>query len=116
MPVTFVGVKMESYFESLSLELKGLKNRVRNFIEDKHWQTDGEWKESVLRSFLRRNLPSNVKVGRGFVITERGASKQLDIFIYDAASPVLFADADLVFVTPDAVIGVIEVKTSVNSH
>jgi hypothetical protein len=102
------------YFLSLSQELRGLQNRVRNFIEDAHWQTDGEWKESVLRSFLRRNLPKTVEIGRGFMVSSRGCSSQIDVLIYDAAKPVLFHDGDLVFITPDALCGMIEVKSSLN--
>jgi hypothetical protein len=103
------------YFLSLSQELRALQNRVRNFIDDAHWQTDGEWKESVLRYFLRRNLPQTVGVGRGFVVSPNGNSNQMDVLIYDSAKPVLFRDGDLVFVTPDAVCGVIEVKSSLNN-
>jgi hypothetical protein len=103
------------YFLSLSQELRGLQNRVRNFIDDAHWQTDGEWKESVLRYFLRRNLPRIVEVGRGFVVSPRGHSNQMDVLIYDSAKPVLFRDGDLVFVTPDAVCGAIEVKSNLNN-
>lgn len=103
------------YFRSLTSELGSLKNRVRNFIEESHWLTDGEWKESVLRSCLKRNLPKSVQVGRGFVITEDGTSTQIDILIHDSTKPVLFQDGDLVFVTPDAVLGIIEVKTSVDN-
>ena len=105
----------ENYFKSLSLELKSLKNRVRNFIQNSHWLTDGEWKESVLRAFLRRQLPRSVEIGRGFVITDSAASKQIDILIYDSTKPILFRDGDLVFVTPDAVLGIIEVKTSIDN-
>lgn len=103
------------YFLSLSQELRGLQNRVRNFIDDAHWQTDGEWKESVLRYFLRRNLPRTVEIGRGFVVSPRGPSNQMDVLIYDSAKPVLFRDGDLVFVTPDAVCGAIEVKSNLNN-
>lgn len=103
------------YFQSLSSELASLKNRVRSFIRDKHWQTDGEWKESVLRTFLRRHLPKSVEIGRGFVITENQPSRQIDILIYDSNKPILFQDGDLVFVTPDAVLGIIEVKTSLDN-
>jgi hypothetical protein len=104
-------VDISTYFESLTKELTALQNRVRNFIADAHWQTDGEWKESVLRYFLKRNLPNNVEVGRGFVVSPIGTSSQIDVLIYDAAMPVLFRDGDLVFVTPDAVRAVIEVKS-----
>jgi hypothetical protein len=101
-----------SYFQSLSQELDALKGRVRNLINNKHWLTDGEWKESVLRAVLKRHLPKSVEVGRGFVITPNGTSSQIDILIYDSTKPILFQDGDLVFVTRDAVIGVIEVKSS----
>ena len=104
----------ETYFKSLSDELGALKHRVRDLIASNHWLTDGEWKESVLRSFLRRNLPRTVEVGRGFVIAEEGVSRQNDVLVFDASKPVLFRDGDLVFVTPDTVEGIIEVKSSIN--
>lgn len=104
------------YYRSLSLELRGLKNRVRSFIRDRHWLTDGEWKESVLRSMLRRHLPRTVEVGRGFVVAPHGTSTQIDVLLHDTDKPILFRDGDLVFVTPDAVRGVIEVKTRINDR
>ena len=103
-----------SYFKSLSAELEALKNRVRQFIDDRHWLTDGEWKEGVLKSFLRRSLPKTVDLGRGFIVTDAGVSRQIDVLIFDTSTPILFRDGDLVFVTPDAVEGVIEVKSSIN--
>gem|GEM_PF-5958896 len=36
-----------AYFESLTDEIRSMKNRIRNFIGDVHWLTDGEWKETV---------------------------------------------------------------------
>ena len=60
-------MNIENYFKSVTLEIEALKNRVRDFIDDSHWQTDGEWKESVLRSILSRNIPENIKIGRGNV-------------------------------------------------
>lgn len=106
-------MNVRRYFESLGLELDSLKERVRDLIADAHWQTDGEWKESVIRQILRRHLPATALVGRGFVITSDSASGQLDVLIHDAAKPVVFKDGDLAFVTPDAVLGIIEVKTRV---
>ena len=101
------------YFDSLTDELRSLKNRIRHFISDAHWQTDGEWKESILRSVLRRYLPNTINVGNGFIITKEGPSTQIDILIYDTTKPVLFKDGDFVLVTPDATLGVIEVKTKI---
>lgn len=104
-------MQIEAYFRSLTLEVEALMDRVRHLLETRHWQTDGEWKESVIRQVLRRHLPGSVSVGRGFVVTAAAASRQLDVLIIDAGKPVLFRDGDLVFVTPDAVVGVIEVKS-----
>ena len=103
------------YFESLSLELESMKDRVRYLIHDQHWLTDGEWKESVLRSVLRRHLPASVEVGSGFVVGPNSSSGQIDILIYDAAKPVLFRDGDLVFLASDAVKAIIEVKSKIQS-
>jgi len=108
-------MNIEEYFKSLTLELNGLKNRVRNFIADAHWQTDGEWKESVLRSFLNRNLSESIKVGRGFVVTPFGPTSQIDVLIYSSDCPVFFRDGDLVFIPPEGVRGIIEVKTNITS-
>lgn len=106
----------QSYFRSLSTELQALKDRVRNFIDGSHWLTDGEWKESVIRYFLKRNLPGTINVGRGFIIEGTNKSRQIDVLIYDDSKPVLFRDGDLVFVTPDVVNGIIEVKSRINPH
>lgn len=104
-----------AYFESLTDELHSMKNRVRNFIGDAHWQSDGEWKETILRSVLRRYLPRTADVGKGFIITKDGPSTQIDILVYDATKPILFRDGDFVLITPDAAIGIIEVKTRIEN-
>lgn len=103
-----------AYFKSLSTELDALKNRVRYLIGTKHLPTDGEWKESILRTILRRHLPSTVEVGRGFVVKPNSPSKQIDVLIYDTSKPLLYQDGDLVMITPDSVKGIIEVKTKLD--
>lgn len=99
------------YFRSITMELQALKNRVRHFIGNHHWLTDGEWKESVLRAVFRRHLPQSMGVGSGFVITPEGPSTQIDILIYDRTKPVLYQDGDLLIVTADLCLAIIEVKT-----
>ena len=101
-----------AYFQSLTQEIQALKNRVRYFIQDRHWLSDGLWKESVLRSVLRRHLPKTLEVGTGFFVTSEGVSSQIDILIYDTSKPILFQDGDFVVVTPDLVRSIIEVKTT----
>jgi len=103
------------YHESLTDELHSLKDRIRNLIGSSHWLTDGEHKEAVLRTMLRRHLPESFIVGRGFIITEKENSTQIDLLIVDGNKPTLFKDGDLMFVTPDCVRAIIEVKTSLDS-
>ena len=98
------------YHKSLTDELHALKDRIRNLAE--HWPTDGEYKEAALRTVLRRHLPSSLVVGRGFILTEKSSSSQIDLLIADGSKPTLFRDGDLMFVTPDCVRAVIEVKTT----
>lgn len=107
---------LEEQFKAQTLELEALKNRVRNFSQTKHWQTDGEWKESVLRTVLRRHLPKHLEPLRGFVTDGAQSTRQIDVLIYDSTKPVLFRDGDLVFLTPDAVAGIIEVKSSIDTR
>jgi hypothetical protein len=65
---------------------------------------------------LAQRAPNNVVIGRGFVITDSGPTTQCDILIYRADLPVLFRQGDLAFVTPDAVVGIIEVKSRATSQ
>lgn len=104
-------MNVESYFKSLSLEFTALKDRVRNFIDDAHWPTDGGWKETVLRTILSRSLPQDIQIGQGFIVTPEWKSTQIDILLYSSSAPLLFRDGNLVIVQPSAVRGVIEVKT-----
>jgi len=101
------------YYKSLAHEITAVKDRVQILIGKGHWQTVGSWKESVLRSILRRHIPSSFQIGSGFVLSEYGISTQIDILIYDDSGPVLFRDGDLVIVTPDIVRAAIEVKTRI---
>jgi len=108
-------MNIKEYFESLTNELHSLKNRIRNFIDYNHPLSDGEWKESALRSIIRRHLPANIEVGRGFVVKSTDPSKQTDILFYDNTKPVLFRDGDFLFITPDATKGIVEVKTKIHN-
>lgn len=103
-----------AYHKSLTEELYSIKNRIRNLVQ--HWATDGESKEVALRSLLRKHLPESVIVGRGFIVTADQSSTQIDVLIVDARKPTLFKDGDLLIVTPDSVVGVIEVKTELRTE
>jgi len=104
------------HFQSLTKELEALKDRVLHFIGHAHAPTTGEWKESVLRSMLAQRLPDTIKVGRGFILKKGDVSKQCDLLLYRSNSPIPFRDGDLVFVSEDAVVAVIEVKSKIHSR
>lgn len=109
-----------AYHRSIAHELCAAKNRVRSLIGDKHWATDGEHRETVLRSVLERHLSENLRIGRGFVCfreiedqeDQKDTSYQIDILITKMEKPTLYKEGDLVFVTPDCVSAIIEVKSS----
>ena len=101
------------YHLSVTEELYSIKDRIRSLVP--HWATDGEYKEVALRSVLRRHLPESVIVGRGFVVGPHSSSTQIDVLVVNANKPTLFKDGDLLIVTPDSVVGAIEVKTKLRS-
>jgi len=103
----------QAFHKSISEELFSIKNRVRNLVH--HWPSDGAFKEIALRAVLRRHLPASVAVGSGFIVTKDRSSTQIDILVIDSRKPILFQDGDVFIVTPDAVLGVIEVKTRLSS-
>lgn len=106
-----------SYQKSISIELLSEKDRVRNFIDDRHWGEEGRYKEIILMDCIRRKLPSNVNVGTGFVIGDQNTiSSQIDIIIYRSEIPTLFQKGDFVILTKESVLGIIEVKTKLCSE
>jgi len=102
------------YQQSISNELISIKNRVRNFIDDRHWGEDGRYKEIILSEMLKRHLPKNVSVGTGFVVNQENISTQIDIIIYDSKYPLMFEQGDFVIVPSESVIGIVEVKSSLD--
>lgn len=105
------------YRKSISDELISLKDRVRRFIDDKHWGEDGRYKEIILSEKLREYLPENVLIGTGFVMCEHNSTTtQIDVIIYRNDIPVLFKKENFVIVTKESVLGIIEVKTTLSSR
>lgn len=108
----------KNFQKSITLELETLKNRVRDLIDDKHWLSDGEFKEAILRNVLKRNLPSNLSIGTGFVINSqtKEISSQIDLIIYENEYPPLFIEGDFILIESKGVKGIIEVKTKLNNN
>ncbi len=107
---------LKGFYESVSAELIGIKDRVRNIIGAANWGVDGTYKEAILRNIISKLLPKNYSISTGFVINaDREITTQLDLIIYDDASPVLFKEGDFAIVLAHTVWGIIEVKTRFSS-
>lgn len=98
-------------FYHITAEMEALKNRVRRLIGNRHFPTDGEWKESIVRTMIRRYLSSSHTIARGFIVTSEATTSQIDVMLVKPNSPCLHQDGDLLCVTPDSVSAIAEVKT-----
>lgn len=100
------------YQQSVASEFIAIKDRVRYFINDRHWGEDGKYKEIILMNYLRKVLPNNVSVGTGFIRNRyKELTRQIDIIIYKDDLPKLFIEGDFVILMPESVLGIIEVKS-----
>ncbi|MBV7533035.1 hypothetical protein [Chitinophaga sp. sic0106] len=55
--------------ESITKELKYTKDRVRNLIGNANWGVDGRFKEAILSKIIGQFLPSNLRIGTGFIVS-----------------------------------------------
>lgn len=95
---------------SMAGELDSMSQRVRNLIS--HAGAVGTYRENLLQTLLRKNLPERYHVATGFI---ENCPRQLDILIYDRLEYApLFREGDLVVVPQESVRAVIEVKTTLN--
>lgn len=95
------------YYMSVTGELHALNDRIGRLMKD-HASSRAS-KVSFLRNILKKHVPDNLQVGRGFVVTPDKCSYQIDVLIYDKSCPLLYKDGDLVFITPDAAAAILEV-------
>ena len=132
------GLRVRRFFE---LEAQALQDSYR-VIEtllpnDKtkgsaHRAEEGRHIESLLRSFLNRHLPGNLRAVSGFILcpsTKTGISDltrvqefedrhstQLDVIVYDFdAYPVYERFEEFCIVPPEGVVGIISVKKNLYS-
>lgn len=106
----------KQYHQSIGKELQAVKDRVRQLIGDRHWVSDGRYKEEILKNAIKNHLPEEFAMGSGFVIGSPGqVTTQIDIIIYEKTMPVLFRNGDFVIINADGVRAIIEVKTRLDA-
>jgi len=111
---------LEKFFGSTAMALDAQGQRVRNLIGDAHWQSDGTYKERLLKNSIREIVPSTFKVGDGFLIYRKDkeqehfeVSRQTDVLVYDDrfVAPI-FRDGDFAIILAETALAAIEVKSS----
>lgn len=102
---------LAEYHKTFTHELTAIKNRLRYLIGDAHLPSDGYYHEAILKSVIKKFLPSKFSVGHGFVMnSDRRFTHQIDIIIYDDSSSILFKEEDFVVIPAKCVKAIIEVK------
>lgn len=108
--------EIKKFLSSFGDELESKVNRLDNIIGRDHWLSVGNYKESLLRNFLRSILPKRFEISTGFILSKNYQnkllkSKQIDIIIWDSTNySAIFRDGEFVIIPPEACKAVIEVK------
>lgn len=103
------------YFDSYAAELVGKFQRLRHLVKDN--SASGNYHEEILRVALKNFLTKRYSVKTGFIYSDGdNVSNQMDIIIVDENSPAayIFQEGDFAIVLPEAVVAVIEVKTTLD--
>jgi len=105
----------DAFYRGLADEMTAKLRRISAFTT--HGPSIGAYHEEVLRSVLRSMLPSRFALRTGFAFDEtHGASQQGDILVVDENYPgaYYFREGEFAIVAPEALICVIEVKTTLS--
>ena len=103
------------YFESFANEIAGKFGRVKKLVG--HPTANGDYHEEILRVTLRNFLSKRFSVKKGFIYAGPDkVSKQIDLMVIDESAPIayIFQEGDFAIVIPNAVVAVMEIKTSLN--
>lgn len=104
------------FFESFANEIESKFQRVKTLVPNR--VASGNYHEEIIRTVLRNFLTKRYSVKTGFIYKSGGEiSKQLDILIIDETSPAayLFQEGDFAIVIPEAVMAILEVKTTLKA-
>ena len=103
--------ELQKYYRLLSEQILHQKSIIDTLIHSNQRYTRGILYEELLRSNLRKLLPSNIAVAQGFIDFGGTKSPQCDIILYDSANyaPLLEVN-DLVLIPYESANAIIEVK------
>lgn len=102
---------LKNIFDNLE---KSLYNDMS--IRIQHNLEDGKYREYLVTKILKKIIPSKYSITNGFIIdSENNISKEIDVIIYDRNYVPPFFDETYTVVPIEAVIAVIQVKTTLTS-
>ena len=104
------------YFESFANEITSKFRRLQSIVG--HPTASGDYHEEILRTVLRNFLSKRFSVKKGFIYAGlEQVSKQIDLMVIDENSPAayIFQEGDFAVVIPQAVVAVMEIKTTLNA-
>lgn len=106
--------EMEQLAQRYADELSAQFRTLNLFVQ--HAGEIGRAHETFLRGVFERFLPGKLRCGTGFVASEDGVTTQQDIIIYERFElPILLEVGDCIVVDREAVVGTIEVKTTLDT-
>ena len=107
-------MKLYNVIKSASKKMQIDFEEITSQIE--HRPTKGDFREDIIKEFLRQYLPENFGVCKGLVIDTEGIqSKQQDILIYDKATTPRFLISETENILPiESIVATLEVKSSLN--
>jgi len=87
--------------------------RVRAGLEIiNHNSTRGALAENLLRDMLSEFLPLRLLAGTGFILSEKGSSKQIDLLVFDQMeNAAIYKDGNLLVISPGTARLAVEVKS-----
>lgn len=98
------------YYEAISNEIHSAEDKFNSLVT--HPSSNGFYKENIIRSVIKKYIPSSVKVSSGFILYDGSHSNQIDVLLHDSKYPSLFHENDLSVITPEAFLGMIEIKSN----
>ncbi|NOU19821.1 MAG: hypothetical protein HOO91_19870 [Bacteroidales bacterium] len=127
------GERVREFFNAETKSILAIYKNIETLIPSQkktgsdHVAEEGRYIESILRSFLNKHLPKNLRAYSGFILrpatkvgdhdrTRRNDevdrhSSQLDIIVYDSTNyPIYEQFEEFVIVPPEGVISIISVK------
>ncbi len=127
-----MAIPLENLTRFHSAEAQALLEKYRQVEyligKETHNVSDGDYCEDLVRAFLRPVVPGRYSVDTGFIrnspnagyVTQekisRNVSPQLDVIIHDTLDYApIFRSGEFVVVLPAAVVGVVEVKKTLDS-